>query len=537
MISDLNIRIDPDLCFACGVCVDRCIMDNLRLAMAPCRQACPLNLNCQGYVRLLAQGKGEEAARELRKHTPFGGILARICSRPCEDVCERQAAQGDGAVNIRALKRYLTDSYAEICYAPGEIAPQTGQQAGVVGSGPAGLAAAYELRSRGHEVTVFEAFDQPGGFLRQVIPAFRMPAQEVDKAVELLEKMGVEFRTGQALGRNLSLEGLESDFGAVVVAIGAGKALELGVPGEDQEDVVSGLGLLSRVRQGDAPDLRGRRVAVIGGGNTAVDCAITCRRLGADQVTMICLEGPGQMPAYAEELNDAQDEGVNMAYAWAVRSLAPGFSGIELTLARCLSVWDKSGRFSPQIEENGPLHSLEADLVVVAIGQEVETELLPEEMQDKQTGFLAGAAITQQSPGRNRVLVCGDCLSGPSSMVHALASGKEAAISADRLLRGQDQTYNRDYYEVQGLVPEYQALAQRALGGPRTEAPRLETSQRVLDKEWNQTLSAQAAKAEAERCLSCGRAFEFNQTCWYCLPCEIECPVQALEVRMPYQVR
>ena len=189
MISDINIHVDRDLCFACGECVDRCIMDNLRLSLAPCRQACPLDLNCQGYIRLIAQGKEEEAARELRKYTPFGAILGRICSRPCETACEREQSAGDGAVHVRALKRYLADKYPEIVNGPPDAnPPESGKTAAVIGSGPAGLMAAYQLRRQGHQVTVFESGPKAGGFLRNAIPQFRLPSRFVDDAVDFLKK-------------------------------------------------------------------------------------------------------------------------------------------------------------------------------------------------------------------------------------------------------------------------------------------------------------------------------------------------------------
>ena len=537
MISDLNIRINRDLCYVCGVCIDRCIMDNLRLSTAPCRQACPLDMNCQGYVRLIAQGKEEEAAQELRKYTPFAALLGRICSRPCEAACERDRKAGDGAVHIRALKRYLADRYPGITGSPPEPALDTGLSAAVVGSGPAGLMAAYQLRSSGHRVTVFEIEDQPGGLLRRAITSFRLPLPEVKSAVEYLEKMEVEFQTGQGLGRDLDIEELENFYGAIVLAVGAGEMVELAVPGGHLEGVVSGLDLLNRAKNGPRPELAGRSVVVIGCGNTAVDSALTCRRLGAADVRIVCLENPNQIPAYEDELREASEEGVIIENGWGVIALNRTSEGtFEVSLNRCLTALDRTGRFNPQMDETGPLHSLMADTVVVAIGQRVNRELLPPELFDPRTERLVGEALTHRSPYREKVFVCGDCLNGPSSVVEAMASGKEAAISADRFLRGLSLTYGRDYYAVNGLVNEYD-VPELVVGGPRGEVDRLPAIERSLTRETNLTLTPEAAKREAERCLSCGRPFELNRTCWYCLPCEIDCPVQALEVRMPYQVR
>ncbi len=203
MISNSNIQIDRELCTACGACVETCIMDNLRLSLAPCRTACPLNMNCQGYVRLIARGMDQEAAEELRLQTPFASILGRICHHPCEPACER--AVMDGAVHIRVLKRYLADTQIDITNRLPKIQKESGHSVAIVGSGPAGLNAAYELRCQGHTVTIFDKANQPGGLMRYGIPSFRLPSHHVDKAVELMEAMGVIFKIGKALGEQFGM--------------------------------------------------------------------------------------------------------------------------------------------------------------------------------------------------------------------------------------------------------------------------------------------------------------------------------------------
>lgn len=538
MISDINIKIDRDLCFACGTCVDRCIMDNLRLSVAPCRQACPLNLNCQGYVRLIAQGKEEDAAKELRKYTPFAGILSRICSRPCEAACERGQTVGDGAVNIRALKRYLDDKYPEITRQTPEMSPGTGLQAVVIGSGPAGLMAAYELRTMCHQVTVLEAQLQTGGLLRYGVPGFRLPHSEIDEATKFLEGMGVEFRLGCQVGKDIEWDELEKNYGAIIVAIGAGRSLPLNAPGGDKEVVVSGLELLAQVKNGQTPDLSGKSIVVVGGGNSAVDTAVTCLHCGAPEVRLVCLENPHEIPAYAAELNEARELGVIIENCWGVSRIDRTPVGkLALSLNRCLSVFDAKGNFAPQLDDTCDLHSIEADMVAIAIGQSVESSGLPANLFDTVTGRFSCDEITRQSRQNPKVFVGGDCAQGPSSVVEAFATGKKAAESAGRYLRGENLSYERDYYLANGLVTEYQVLPERTAGGPRSEAPLLPLEKRGLNEETELGLNQVEAKREAERCLSCGRSFEFNMTCWYCLPCEIDCPCQALYVRMPYQVR
>jgi len=538
MISDVSIRVNRDLCYACGICVDRCIMDNLRLSVAPCRQACPLNMNCQGYVRLIAQGREEEAALELRAYTPFAGILGRICTSPCEDRCEREASVGDGAVHIKALKRYLAETFQDTLYEIPEAAPDTGTKVAVVGSGPAGMMAAYELRVYGHQVDVFESEDSPGGFLRRVIPEFRLPASEVDRAIEMLAAMGIQFHTGRKLGRDISLQTLETDYDAVVVAVGACAGVRPDIPGCSGRSVVQGIDFLAGVRAGNMDSLNGRQVVIVGGGNAAVDCAMSCLLLGAAQVRMVCLENPNEIPAKRSDLALATSGGIKIDYGWAVAEISHDSAGkAALSLSRCLTALDEKGNFNPIIDHEGPGRSLTADLVILAVGQKVETSSCLSDLPAREGGCLAGEPRTQAVPGKKGVFVAGDCHSGPSSVVEAFASGKNAAISAHRHLIGLDTTYARDDYENHGMIRSYESLPDRAAGEARCPLPVANPDSWGLKNELEGSLSSKEACREAERCLSCGRSFELNRTCWYCLPCEIDCPVQALEVRMPYQVR
>ena len=523
MISDTNIRINRDLCYACGICVDRCIMDNLSLSAAPCRQECPLNLNCQGYIRLIAQGKEEEAAQELRKYTPFGAILGRVCSRPCEAACERDRNFNDGAVHIRALKRYLADIYPDIVASrPAETKPDSGHKAAVIGSGPAGLMAAYQLRADGHHVDVFEAEDKPGGFLRHAIPSFRLPVEEVDRAVDYLKAMGVAFKTGHTVGHQICFEELKA-YDAVVVGVGATAGRELVVPHNKPAGVVSGLDILAKAKRGSAPEFDGQSVVVVGGGNTAVDCALICRLSGAQEVNIVCLENPHEMPAYAQELREAVEAGITIENCWGVSALNQTAEGrINLSLARCLTVFDPDGRFNPELDDTCTLHELTADVVVLAVGQQVDPGRLPADLFDERTRQLSADALTLQASSRKNVFICGDCLTGPSSVVHAIASGKEAAISADRYIKGESIGYGRDYYNNNGLVRDYEASTRQCTGGQRGKVDRLPVAERTLVRETDRTMTQEQARKEAERCLSCG-------TCSECLQCVAACKAEAVD--------
>jgi NADPH-dependent glutamate synthase beta subunit-like oxidoreductase len=532
MISDLNIQVNRDLCTACGICVDRCIMDNLRLHIAPCRIECPLQMNCQGYLRLLARGKGKEAAEELRKYTPFGGILGRVCHHPCESVCER-SKNGDGAVNIRAIKRYLADHYPQIIRSLPAIAAETGKRVAIVGSGPSGMMAAYDMRVSGHAVTVYESDTRPGGMLRWGIPSFRLPVGEVDAAIAMLEQMGIQFKTGQALGCEFELKALLEGFDAVLLASGAGTPLSLQISGEELDGVWQGIDFLKKIKAGETVSI-GKEVIVIGGGNVAVDAALTCVKLGAADVKIVCLEQCGDMPAFRAELEEAVEEGVRIENGWGPRRFfRTETERIGVETSKCVSLFDKGGAFCPILDQDCCLE-FEADNVIIAIGQRPTELSLP---QAYQATPLAVDPVTLQSKIDPNVFFSGDALTGPRSVVEALAQGREAALSMHRFLSGESLYWGRDQFVEKGHLLYTEPDLSRAQGKGRGGYERLPVQERTLTGEIESGLTAEAALQEAERCLSCGRSAEVNQTCWFCLPCEIECPEEALKVCMPYLVR
>ena len=533
MRSDVNIFIKRDKCYVCGICIERCIMDNLRMYLAPCRQACPIHMNCQGYVRLIAQGKEEEGGKEMRKDLPFSGIVGRVCHHPCEEKCERREEDGQ-PVHIRALKRYLAESRPEIALEPGLLPRETGKRVAIVGSGPAGLMAAYELAVKGHGVTVFDSASEPGGMLRFGIPAFRLPAEETAKAVHMLERMKVVFQTGRALGKELDIEKIERDWDALLVATGGGPALRLGIPGEDLPGVFQGLDLLRRVRAGQTPKI-GRSVLIIGGGNTAVDAALTCRKLGVEEVGLVCLEERSKMPAFPAEIEEALEEGIKIHDCWGPRRIVRNANGtLAVDLSRCLAVFDEQGRFCPSLEETCS-HSPSWEAIVVAIGQKPDRAALPTEIQGASSSGPFADPMTLQTR-RPKIFAAGDLVSGPKSVIEAMAQGREAAISIDRFLTGETLRWGRAYWDGT-CITEFPIDRSGAMIRARALLPRVSVRSRDLATEVEKTLDPKAAREEAERCLNCGRPGEFNQTCWYCLPCEIECPVEALEVRIPYLVR
>lgn len=533
MSSDVNIHIDREKCYGCGICVERCILDNLRLFLAPCRAACPVHMNCQGYVRLIAQGKEEEAAMEMRLDFPFAGIAGRVCHHPCEEKCERRNVDG-GAVHLRALKRFLAEGFPKTACAPDPLAPRTEKRVAIVGSGPAGLMAAYDLARQGHGVTVLEAEAEPGGMLRRGIPAFRLPSEEIDRAVQVLCEMGVCFATGEALGKDYDLERLEREWDAVLLALGGGKPATLGIPGEEMDEVRLGLDLLRAAREGRPPRL-GRSAIVLGGGNAAVDAALVCRRLGVKEVTLISLEDPSCMPAFPQEVEEAREEGIKIQNGWGARNiLRRGDGTLRLELSRCLRVFDEHGNFAPLLDHFAGL-SPGVDSVVVAIGQLGRHPGLPADLCAPVNPFIPADPLTLQT-ARPAVFAAGDAAFGPQSVIQAMAQGREAALSIHRLLKGETLRWGRAP-GAGAWTTDFPVDRSGAVLRQRARLPKLALAGRRLNVEVEQTLSAEQARAEAERCLNCGRPAEVHQTCWYCLPCEIECPAKALEVRLPYLVR
>lgn len=535
LISNSNIKVDRDVCFACGKCVEHCIMDNLRLSLGPCRTACPIHMNCQGYIRLISQGKYEEAATELRKYSPFSGILGYVCSRPCESACERNEI-GDGAVNIRAIKRYLTDAYPDIALSPPEMEKDTGKKVAVIGSGPAGLTAAYELKIKGHQVTVYEAAPEIGGLLYYGIPDFRLPADEIKETIRMLEEIGILFKTSTAIGKTISFEEIENQFDGIILAVGSGSAAKIGIPGENEDGVVLALDLLKKVKDGRKDDYTGKSVIIIGGGNTAADAAIVCRRLGAADVRMVCIERRSEMPAFEWELQACEEEGICFETGWGPQRINRKSNGkLEVELSHCLSILDDEGLFNPSLDECS-FFSLEADEIIVAIGQNGRHKGIPSNLVAPGANGFSIDADTLQSMANPKVFVCGDALTGPKTVVDAMASGREAACSADRLLNGEGMKWGRDFWKGP-YIKEFQSDLTRAKGGARGDFERTPANLRTLFYQVEKNMTKEQALEEAERCLSCGRAAEINKTCWYCLPCEIECPVDALQVRIPYLVR
>lgn len=526
-----NIRVDKTKCTVCGVCVERCILNNIVLRVAPCHQACPLHLNCQGYAHLVADGKLAEALQEIHQSLPFAGIIGRICSQPCEASCKRKEKDGQ-SVALRQVKRFLADSLPD-AKPDLTLAENRPEKVAIVGSGPAGMMAAFDLRKKGYAVTIFEAQPKYGGMLTWGIPPFRLPPAVVDHEFQLLLDMGVTVKLNTRMGGRLGLEALCRQYDAVFLATGANRSQRLDIPGEEKAGVWSALDFLKECRGASPPSL-GSRVLVIGGGNTAVGAAQSARRLGAPSVAVVCLESPAEMPAFAWEVESAREEGVDFHHWWGpARFLSSRgrLSGVEFQ--RCLRVFDAQGRFAPVFDEEDR-RPFPADTVIVATGQLPDLSYLKGRLSQN-GAFIKVDPVTLQADNP-KVFAGGDVIEGRKTVIDAMAHGRRAAVSIDRFLRGEGLEWGRQEFDESH---ELEFAVDFSLGSPdpRGAPKKLKGPGRLPFRELERGLTQKEALREAGRCLKCGDPYGKRDWCWHCLPCEIECPYQALRVEVAYLVR
>jgi len=510
--------------------------------LPPCRAACPAHVNVQGYVSLIQKGKFEEAVELIRRDMPFPAICGRVCFSPCEDACAR--VNLDQAVAIRALKRIVADIEREQGRVKPEPIPKTHtEKVAVIGAGPAGLTAAYELAKMGYPVTVFERMPEPGGMMHYCIPNFRLEKFVVANEIAYIKDIGVEIKTGTEFGKDVTLESLRSEgYKAVFLAIGTQLSRKMKVPGEELEGVIHVLEFLRAVSLGQHVDV-GERVAVIGGGNSAIDAARTAKRLGAKEVMILYRRTRNEMPALLHEVEAAEREGVRFHFLVAPKRVI-GENG-KVKAIECLRVRlgepDASGRRRP-IPISFSEHQYEVDLVIPAVGQVPDKSSIPDELLDKESRSalisVDPATMETKMPG---VFAGGDVTTGPASIIQAVGAGKKAAVSIHRYLTGQDLRAEKEEIEETTWVKDWGSLRKkpRRYEAP-VEKPRLsfEEATRFLEE------TKRKAMFEAFRCLGCGpcseclagidlcegdKAVVDEGRCTGCNTCATVCPFGAIE--------
>ena len=478
---------------------------------APCRLACPAGLNVQGYVQMVKEGKYKEALEIIMEDLPLPGVIGRICPHGCEDACRR--AEVDDPVAIRDLKRLAADMYD-----PRDIEisclSERGEKVAIIGSGPAGLSAAYHLARRGIKSTIFEALPEAGGMLRVGIPAHRLPRDVLDNEIEIITNLGVEIKTNTPIGPDLTIDDLfEKGYKAVYLALGAHRGINLGVPGEKAEGVRQGVDFLREVNLTGKARV-GRRMAVIGGGNVAIDVARSAVRLGAEEVTIVYRRTRAEMPAWEEEIQAAEAEGVKIVYLSAPQEIITREG--EVAGLRCIRMElgepDSSGRRRP-IPIPGTEYDMEVDQVIAAIGQRPDLTALEDVVGLDMTkwGTIQVDPITYET-GREGVFAGGDVQTGPWVAIGAIAAGREAAESIYRYLDGRDMREGREPTTVEN--PVYRPIPKGESVKRRAQMPELPPEKRKGSfVEVEQGFDEETGKNEASRCLNCGYCCE----CYQCV--------------------
>ena len=519
-----------------------------KMGRAPCSHACPAGIHVQGYVALIAQGRFQEALDLVREAIPFPGVCGRICTQPCEVNCRRNEV--DQPVAIRQLKRFIADwelknastatPKGSKISAPAVDTPRVA----VVGAGPAGLTAAYYLALKNHRVTVFEKLPIAGGMMAVGIPSYRLPRDILNAEINAIEEAGVKIKTGIAFGKDFTVETLKSDgYSAIFLATGLHGSLKLEVVGENLAGVFDGVSFLRDVTLGKKVSVA-EKLIVVGGGNVAIDVALTARRLGSKAVTIVCLETQEEMPARDDEIREALEAGVEIVNCFGPnRFLGKNgkFTGIEFK--RCTCVFDDQCNFDPQYDEN-ELNTLEAEAVMIAIGQRGEVDFCEADkgIRSQQGGIQADPVSLQTSiPG---VFAGGDAVYGPKTVIEAIASGKKAAESIDRYLNPDDpkeicinqwpdeidasNSKNGQASNGQRQHREPMPISERSMSAaelvpkPRLLMPVLPKEERLNSfGEVELGYSEEQAIAEAKRCLACG-------PCSECMACVQACKAGAV---------
>lgn len=569
--SNYTAQVNKENCVACGQCVENCPTNALRLGQklcaktpveekkydkvrdhvwgeknwnvdyrenrkdvaesgtSPCKTACPAHIAVQGYIRLAALGKYTEALELIKKENPFPAVCGRICPHGCESACTR--GDIDEPIAIDEIKKFIADQdlNEKTRFMP-KKRNDYGKPIAVIGSGPAGLSCAYYLAIDGYKVTVFEKQPKVGGMLTLGIPGFRLEKDVVNAEIDILRQMGVEFKTGVEVGKDVTIQQLrEEGFKGFYLAIGAQAGRKLNISGEDAEGVIAGVDFLRDINLGNMPEMKGK-VVVIGGGNVAIDVARSAVRTDASEVSMYCLEQREEMPALPEEIEEALEEDINIFNGYGPKEILTENGRVSgVVFKKCIRVFDENDRFSPVFDENDTI-TVEADYVLLSVGQSIlwgdllkgtKVELNP-------NGTVIADDLTYQT-GEPDIFVGGDVFTGPKFAINAIAAGKQAAISLHRFVQpGQSLTYGRDRREYHSfdkaniVVEGFDTTPRQRVGHTDTKK-RGFTDSRI-------TFTEEQVKKETQRCLGCGAVVVDEYMCVGCGQCTTKCKFDAISL-------
>ena len=502
----MNITVEsPEIDSARKMCISLLVSDHCGDCLPPCQSACPSSIDIKGFLSEIAGGKPEKAASLIREKAPLPGVLGRVCPRPCETECRRNRVED--AIAVCNMKRFASDmeieKYGKIMLP--EPGRSTGFKTAVIGAGPAGMTAAYFLRLKGHDVTVFEKNEKSGGMLRYGIPYYRLPDNVLAAEMDALEGTGIEVRYGVEIGKDIPARELEKDYNALLIAVGAQGASSMRIEGEDLEGVYTGIDYLRELAEGRIPDL-GSRVIVVGGGNTAIDAARSALRAGAD-VTILYRRTRAEMPASDFEIEEALEEGVRIEFLAAPAGISRREGKVVIKSIRMrMGEPDSSGRRRP-VPIEGSDFDIEADSIISAIGQRV----LPECVSDlgieiDRSGDIVSDYETFMT-SRPGIFSAGDCQSGADIAVRAIGNARKAAEAIHQYLlskpvTGEKAEFNSTMGPLETVPEELFADAEKA---ERIKMPMISRKARVTSfNEIEKGFIDEDAVKEAERCLKCG---------------------------------
>ncbi|MBC8457472.1 MAG: FAD-dependent oxidoreductase [Deltaproteobacteria bacterium] len=507
--------------------------------VSPCNQQCPAGEDITGYMYLVGQGKFEEAWRLIMEENPFPAIMGRVCFHTCEEICNRK--DHDEAVSIHTVERFIGDYALSHGLKITVTQPEKDKKVAIVGAGPGGMSAAFHLRRMGYTVTIFDSNQSPGGMMCYGIPSYRLPNEVLDGEISRLYDIGIEFKLGVKVGKDITWDSLESQFDAVFIAIGAYEETSLGIEDLNRDGIFNALKFLHETNLGRSPKI-GKRISVIGGGNSAIDCARASRRIGAE-VTIIYRRGETEMPAHGEEIEMAKEEGVQFLFLATPREVygQRRISGLKVEKMTLGDV-DDSGRRRPV--PTGETFDVDCDGMIIAIGEATNVADLPTFISQKK-----GVVSTDQmgQTAHSKIFAGGDIIDIPHTVTHAIGSGKRSAIAIDRFLGGKKggegslnqfrwgEKGNVSVGRIQGTTqflrrnPTLEVIEYTEMNPfyfdhrPRIKISRISVRERLKGfQEVIKSLTQQEAVSESQRCFMCG-------SCTECGNCYIFCPDTAIK--------